>query len=61
MIIDVPTRDEHGNVKFMHTLNEEQVQALLQFAIGFLLSAGLAATYGIVVPDQSPPPTQLND
>ena len=61
MTIDIPHRDEAGNLKFTVTLNEEQTQALLQFALNFLMASGLAANFGIIVPDENEIPQQLDD
>ena len=55
MIINVPHKDEHGNLVFTLTLDEEQTQAILQFALNFLVASGLAANYGIIVPDTETP------
>ena len=60
MLIDVPRRNEKGEVVFTATLTEEQVQAILQFGLNFLMTAGLAVNYGIVDPD-SITPTELDD
>lgn len=63
MTIDIPRKDENGNILFTVTANEEQVQALLQFALNFLMASGLTATFGIMIPegDESDIPEQLND
>lgn len=52
MIIDVPYRDEEGNVKFTMTLNEEQLQGLLQFALAFSVAAGITSSFNIMVPEE---------
>lgn len=60
MTIDIPRKDENGNILFTVTANEEQVQALLQFALNFLMASGLAANFGIIVSEEDIP-EQLND
>jgi hypothetical protein len=52
MILDVPIKNQDGSLAMTLTLDGPQTQALLQFAINFLASSGLAAAYGI------PPPSQ---
>ncbi len=53
MIIDVPYKDESGNVKFTMTLNEEQVQGLLQFALAFSVAAGISSSFNIMLPEET--------
>lgn len=60
MTIDVPRKDENGNVLFTMTLNEAQVQAILQFGLNFLVSSGLAANFGIIMVDEEGP-VELDD
>jgi hypothetical protein len=52
MILDVPIKNQDGSLAMTLTLDGPQTQALLQFALNFLASKGLAAAYGI------PPPSQ---
>lgn len=47
MILDVPIKNPDGSLAMTLTLDGPQTQALLQFAINFLASSGLAAAYGI--------------
>lgn len=63
MIIDVPHKDEKGNLVFTMSLNEEQTQAILQFGLNFLVASGLAANFGIIIPgeDEDATPAQLDD
>lgn len=49
MIIDVPVKNEDGSLKFTQTLNAEQAQVLLQFALNFLTSAGLQYMQGVSI------------
>ena len=60
MQINVPLKNEDGSVTFNATLNERQLQAVLQFGLGFLLATGLAAQYGVAEKDimDASPPTQ---
>lgn len=51
MIIDVPIRDEKGNIKLTMTLNDAQHQSILQFGLNFLMATGMASAYGIAMPD----------
>lgn len=57
MILDVPIKNQDGSLAMTLTLDGPQTQALLQFAINFLASSGLAAAYGIPTPTKS----ELND
>lgn len=61
MNIDVPVKDEYGNVKFTTTLNAEQVQSLLQFSMSFLLAAGISSINGVVVNGIPGGPVELDD
>lgn len=61
MIIDVPHKDENGNLVFTMSLNEEQTQAILQFGLNFLVASGLSANFGIIIPTDDETPTQLDD
>ena len=47
MNIDVPVMNPDGSVKFTQTLDAKQTQALLGFALNFLVANGLMAIYGI--------------
>ena len=49
-IIEVPVFNEDGSVKITHLLNPEQVQVLLQFALQFLVAAGLATSMAVTKP-----------
>lgn len=46
MKLEVPIINEDGSVKFTQTVDEKQVQILLQFALNFLVATGMAAAYG---------------
>ena len=46
-IIEVPIFNEDGTVKVTTLLSPEEAQHILQFAINFLMSAGMAANYAI--------------
>lgn len=59
-IEDMPVYNDDGSVKFTLVLNENQKKTLLQFALNFLLATGLAANYGIDMPDAEEP-VELND
>ncbi len=52
MILDVPIKNQDGSLAMTLTLDAQQTQALLQFAINFLSSSGLAAAYGITPPQE---------
>lgn len=41
MIISVPVRNQDGSLQFEATLNEKQVQALLQFAMNMAMGMGM--------------------
>lgn len=52
MIIDVPVRNEDGSIRATLTMDEQQMQAILQFGLNFLLATGLAASYGVSMPGE---------
>jgi len=47
MKIDIPVRNEDGSVSATFTANEHQVQALLEFALNFMIMAGLTQHFGV--------------
>jgi hypothetical protein len=51
MKIDIPIRNPDGSLSATFTANEKQVQALLEFALNFMIMSGLTAQFGIVLPD----------
>lgn len=61
MILDVPVFNKDGSVKFSATMDEKQVQAILQFGLNFLLSTGLAASYNIDIVDDEQMPLEFDD
>lgn len=40
-IIEVPVFDEEGGIKFTQYVSPDEAQALLQFAINFLVATGM--------------------
>jgi hypothetical protein len=44
-IIEVPVFNEDGSVKLVQQMSPEEAQHVLQFALNFLMTSGLAATY----------------
>ncbi len=40
-LIDVPVFNEDGSVRFHQTLSAKETQLLLQFALNFLVAAGI--------------------
>jgi hypothetical protein len=58
MLIDVPVMNDDGSVKFTQTLDAKQVQALLGFALNFLVATGLSVQYG--VSNKTPDTAQMN-
>jgi hypothetical protein len=56
MIIDVPVRNEDGTIRATLTMDEQQMQAILQFGLNFLLATGLAASYGVSMPGEKEDP-----
>ena len=55
MQVSVPVRNEDGSIKFETTLNDKQLQSILQFGLNFLVATGLAASYGVEVGDDEGP------
>jgi hypothetical protein len=47
MKIEVPVFNEDGSIKASIYLGQEEAAHILQFAVNFLMSAGLAAHYAI--------------
>ena len=47
MKIDVPVFNEDGSVKYTQTMSPDEAQAVLQFALNFLVTSGLAANYAV--------------
>jgi hypothetical protein len=45
--VNVPVRNDDGSTKFEVTLDDKQMQAILQFGLNFLVAAGLASAYGV--------------
>ena len=52
MILEVPIINQDGSIRVVMTLTPEQTHTILQFGLNFLASTGLAASYGIQVPDE---------
>lgn len=52
MNIDVPVRHEDGSIRCTLTLDDKQMQTILQFGVNFLVATGLAASYNIELPDE---------
>lgn len=50
--------NEDGSVRCTLILSEEQKKALLQFALNFLVSAGIATQYAIMLPDEEDDSTE---
>ena len=59
MKIDIPVMNPDGSLKYTQTLDAEQTQVLLQFALNFLVSTGMAAMYGVKEPDTDEQQTSL--
>jgi len=57
MQIDIPVMNPDGSVKFTQTLDAKQTQALLGFALNFLVANGLMHVYGLS-PDDTQAPQQ---
>ena len=55
MQIDIPVMNPDGSVKFTQTLDAKQTQALLGFALNFLVANGLMAVYGLTPTDTEGP------
>jgi hypothetical protein len=47
MVVDVPVRNEDGSIKFNVTMDDKQIQSILQFGLNFLVATGMAASYNI--------------
>ena len=60
MLISVPILNEDGSVQFTQTLDKDQVQALLGFALNFLTATGLSCHYGLVK-DKNQTEMEFND
>ena len=41
-ILDVPVFNEDGSLQYHQTLSAQEVQVLLQFALNFLVAAGIS-------------------
>lgn len=52
MKFDLPQRNESGEIVSTLTFTDQQVQSLLTFAVNFLVATGMAAQYGISLPNQ---------
>lgn len=52
MKIDVPVKNEDGTFTTVLTLDENQIQAVLQFGLNFLVATGMVSSLGIKVPNQ---------
>jgi hypothetical protein len=48
MKIDVPVFNEDGSVQYVQTMSPDEAQAVLQFALNFLVTSGLAINYALV-------------
>jgi hypothetical protein len=59
-IEEIPVLNKDGSVKMTVVINEEQRKALLQFALNFLMAAGLSATYGIMTGNDEAPPQEYD-
>lgn len=59
MNIQVPVHNEDGSIQYTTSLNPQQTQALIGFALNFLVANGLAKLYGVETPadmlDDAPP------
>lgn len=51
MTFDIPIRAEDGSIKTTMTATDEQMRVILEFGLNFLVATGLAAAYGVKVPD----------
>lgn len=62
MKLDVPIRAEDGTISFNVTLDDAQIQSILQFGLNFLVATGMAATYGVMLPsDKNQADLPFND
>jgi hypothetical protein len=62
MKIDIPIRNPNGSLSATFTADEKQVQALLEFALNFMVMSGLTAQFGIVVDNgKEQIPLEFND
>ena len=51
MKFDIPVRNDKGEITSTFTATDEQMRVILEFGLNFLVAAGLAAAYGVKVPD----------
>jgi hypothetical protein len=59
-IIEVPIYNEDGSVRVVQKLAAEEAQHLLQFALNFLVSSGLAANYAVQKAEEESEDGQLD-
>jgi len=60
MIINVPVQAPDGSIQFTAVMNEQQVQALLQFGMNMAFAMGIASTF-TTQPDDNQMPLEFND
>ncbi len=51
MKLEVPTLNDDGSISGVYTLDAQQAQSLLGFALNFLMATGLSAHYGVISPE----------
>lgn len=61
MKIEVPVYNEDGSVKFTASLNEGELQAVLQFGLNAAIGSGLAQHLGVCLVDSDLEPPPYNE
>lgn len=59
-IVDVPVFNTDGSLQYHQTLSAKEVQVLLQFALNFLVAAGISTQALMEKVEQAPKP-EFND
>lgn len=60
-IIDVPVFNSDGSLQYHQTLTAQEVQVLLQFALNFLVAAGISTQQLMKQVEEAEEKQELND
>jgi hypothetical protein len=60
-IIDVPVFNGDGSIQYHQTLSANEVQVLLQFALNFLVAAGISTQQLMKQVEEAEEKQELND